>query len=88
MTGVELAIDLAMGKVISRRTGTHPGWLILDEAFNGLGVLEKEACLEILSVHAQDRLVIVVDHDSVFKEMFTKTIDLEFKDGVTGGLSV
>lgn len=80
-TAVRLAVDLAITTVVSRRTGAVPGWLILDEAFNGLGLVEKEACMEILQRVASDRLVLVVDHDSTFTEMFAETIDVECNNG-------
>lgn len=81
ISAVELAVDLAVGAVISRRTGTWPGWLILDEAFEGLGPVEKESCMEILQQYAQDRMVLIVDHDSQFKQMFQKTLVIEYKNG-------
>lgn len=82
-TAVELAVDLAVGLVVGRRTGVMPGWLVLDEAFTGLGMVEKEVCMEILAKYAEDRLVLIVDHDNQFKEMFAKTIELRFENGVT-----
>ena len=78
---VELAVDLAVAAVTSQRTGSLPGWLILDESFEGLERVNKEACMEMLSLFARDRLVLVVDHASEFKEMFTRFIDVELKDG-------
>lgn len=80
-TSIELAVDLAVAEVVSRRTGAVPSWLILDECFEGLGTAEKEGCLEILQGYAKDRLVLVVDHASEFKEMFSQFIDIEFKNG-------
>lgn len=80
-TSVELAVDLAIGSVISRRSGTKIGWLLLDEAFDGLGLVEKEACLEILQKVANDRLVLVIDHDNQFKELFTSTVDVQCRNG-------
>jgi DNA repair exonuclease SbcCD ATPase subunit len=82
-TAVALAVDLALIEVVGNRTGVCPGWLFLDEAFEGLGLIEKEACLEILSIFAQERLVLVVDHDNQFKEMFSRTIQIRFADGVS-----
>ncbi len=82
-SAVELAVDLAVSTVVSRRTGAVPGWLILDEALEGLGIVEKECCLEILQKFAEDRLVLVVSHDSVFKEMFVQTINVQFRDGIS-----
>lgn len=80
-TSIELAVDLAVAEVVSRRTGAVPSWLILDECFEGLGTVEKEGCLEILQGYAKDRLVLVIDHASEFKEMFSQFIDIEFKNG-------
>ena len=71
-TAVELAVDLAVRKVISARTGVKPGWLVLDECFEGLGIAEKEASMGLLQQAAQDTLILVVDHMTEFKEMFNK----------------
>ena len=40
-TAIELATDIALGRVIARRTGSFPGWLILDESFDGLDTISK-----------------------------------------------
>ena len=78
---VELSVDLAVGEVISRRRGTYPGWIVLDESFDGLGNIAKEAVLEMLKNHAGDRLVLVVDHDSTFQGLFDTVINVEMSDG-------
>lgn len=76
-TSIELAVDLAVGDVISRRRGKAlPGWLILDEAFNGLGHKSKETALEVLSGHSGDRLILVVDHTSETIGSYDKVIDV------------
>ncbi len=80
-TPVELAVDLAFGKVASQRRGSYPGWLVLDEALNGLGSVEKESCLEMLGEYASDRLVLVVDHDTTFQGLFAQTLHIEQSDG-------
>jgi hypothetical protein len=80
---VHLAIDLALIRVISRRTGAMPGWLFLDEPFDGSGRVEKEAWIEVLKEYAQDRLVVVIDHSSETKELFDSMIDVSFTGGVT-----
>jgi DNA repair exonuclease SbcCD ATPase subunit len=77
-TSVELAMDLAVGEVIGRRMGVVPGWLILDEPFEGHSILEKEACLDFLKEVAKDRLVFVIDHSSEIKDSyFDKVIHVE-----------
>jgi ABC-type molybdenum transport system ATPase subunit/photorepair protein PhrA len=68
-------------KVVSARSGVNPGWLILDECFEGLGVVEKEACLELLKQAALDTLILVVDHGSETKELFDQRILVEYSDG-------
>jgi len=80
-SAIDLAVDLAVGAVISRRTGVCPGWLILDESFDGLGPVEKETCLEILQKYAHDRLVIVVDHMTETQGLFTQRITVESSGG-------
>lgn len=78
---VELAVDLAVGAVISRRTGACPGWLVLDEVLWGLGPVEQESALEMLQNHAADRLILIVDHSSEAKALCTQQILVEFSDG-------
>jgi hypothetical protein len=78
---VELAVDLAVGDVVSRRRGSWPNWLVLDECFDGLGGPDKESCLEMLQNHSGDRLILVVDHDSSFQGLFNNTIEIEMTDG-------
>lgn len=80
-SAIELAVDLAVGRIIAERTGVCPGWLILDESFDGLGPREKETCLEILQTYAHDRLVIVVDHASETQGLFTQKVTIRSSDG-------
>lgn len=80
---ITLAVDLALSQVISERTGTHLGWLILDECFDGMDPVTKESCLELLrdTAEAQNLLIFVIDHETSFKEMFDKVITIKFQDG-------
>lgn len=80
ITAVELAVDMAVSAVVSRRTASAPGWIILDESFEGLGTVEKEACMGILRA-TPNKLVLVVDHASEFKEMFTQFVNVEYQGG-------
>ena len=83
MTSVELVVDLALIEVIQRRTGVSPGWIFLDEAFNGQGNVTKEACLEVLNEFSSNKTVLVVDHASEFKEFFSTFIEIERVDGLS-----
>lgn len=83
ISAVELAVDLAVAAVVSRRTGAIPSWIILDEAFEGLGIVEKEGCLEILRSCADDKLVLIVDHASEIKAAFEQTVEVEYRNGIS-----
>ena len=83
MSSVELAVDLAVAAVVSRRMGTAPGWIILDEAMEGLGATEKENVFSILRSCASDKVILVVDHASEIKEGFSQSIDVEYRNGIS-----
>ncbi len=76
-TSIELATDLAIGKVIAQRTGLSLNWLVLDESFEGHDVPVKEACLELLKNAAKDKLIFVIDHATEVNEYFDKCITIE-----------
>lgn len=80
-TSVELVVDLALMTVVQRRTSTLPGFLLLDEAFNGQGTVTKEAALEVLRAYANEKLIIVVDHTSETKEFFSQVIEVVNEGG-------
>lgn len=82
-SAVRLAVKLAIRRVVFRRAGIHLGWNCLDESFDGLDPVSKEACFEILAEDAQDSLILVVDHSPEFKSMFQNSIVMEYLDGVT-----
>lgn len=79
---VNLAVDLAVGQVATKRAaGAYPGWLVLDEAFDGLGRVSKESCMEMLAACAGDRLILIVDHSSEFQGLFDRVVTVENVDG-------
>ncbi len=77
-TSIALAVDLAVIKVVSARMGTNLQWLVLDESFNGHDVVTKTSCLELLQAYAKDKLVLIVDHATEVKEMFSQQIVVEY----------
>lgn len=80
---VEQVVDLALGEVLQNRTGKAPKFLMLDETLYGFGHSTKEAVMNVLGRFAADKLVLVVDHSSEIKEMFSKVIDVRSEDGVS-----
>jgi DNA repair exonuclease SbcCD ATPase subunit len=74
---LDFAIDIiAIPRVVSQRTGSYPAWHILDEPFNGLTEVERSVCMAILDEASRERLIIVVDHDTETKELFTQAVDI------------
>lgn len=80
LTSIELAVDLAVAQAVSERLGCALNWIVLDEAFNGHDTVTKLACLEMLQQYAADKLVVIVDHNSEFKEMFAQVVTVEHVD--------
>lgn len=83
ISAVELAVDRGLAEVISRRTCVTPGWLLLDESFDGLDSTVKENALEMLRELAQDNLVLIIDHQTEVKQLFDGFIDVEIDNGVS-----
>ena len=75
-TAIELAVDLAVIDVIEAKTGKGANFFILDEPFNGLDSICKEACLEVLRQHDTNKKIIMVDHSSELKEMVSDIITI------------
>jgi hypothetical protein len=83
LSAVRLAVKVAIRRVVFRRADIHLGWNILDESFDGLDPVSKEACFEILSrgcsgeplLSCRSQPGIQIDVQSIHR--------LEYKDGVT-----
>lgn len=76
-----LAINMALGKVLSRRCKVAPSFVLFDEVTNGADLRSKEAVLEIMSRYAQESLIILVDHDIMLREMVHGVIKIENTNG-------
>jgi DNA repair exonuclease SbcCD ATPase subunit len=77
-TSLNLAVDLAIIRVVSARLGCNLNWVVFDESFNGHDPVTKASCLEMLQQYATSKLVIIVDHTSEFKELFSSVITVEY----------
>jgi DNA repair exonuclease SbcCD ATPase subunit len=87
ISALEIAMDLALNKVIFRRLGIEIGWMIFDEAFNGLSFVDKQAVFELLKQESAQKLILVVDHDSNFENYFSDRITLSYDGFVTTVIS-
>ena len=80
---LNLAVDLGLAEVISERTGIAPGWLVLDEAFNGLPLKSKQSCFEMLKSVATEKLILVIDHTRELQDMCDSVVTVRSQGGVS-----
>ena len=83
LAAVELAVDLAVSKVVQRRTGSAPGWLILDESFTGLDMVTIECCLSLLAKSGSDLQIFVIDHSAETRDYFSQIITVVSENDVS-----
>ena len=78
---INLAIDVAIGNILSKRSGKSFGWLICDEPFDSMDLFSKMESLEILKSIAKEKLVVVVEHTNDLNELFDKNITVGKNNG-------
>lgn len=83
LLSVEQAVDIAINRVVSRRTGVVPGWIVMDECFADMDVNTQEEMVAVLRELSKERVVVVVDHHESFKEMFSQNITLSIEKGIS-----
>ena len=78
-SAVYLAVDLALASLVAERTGASLGWLLIDEAFDGLDQPSRERCLEMVQTFARERgvLVLLVTHACEVQEALDGVISVE-----------
>lgn len=78
-SAIYLAVDLALAALVAERTGAALGWLLVDEAFDGLDQPSRERCLEMVQAFAQERgvLVLLVTHSCEVQEALSGIISVE-----------
>lgn len=74
---IELCVDLAIADVVKRRTGSPLGWIVLDEAMDGLDVESKRAAIDTLKPKING-LMIIIDHATEIKESFDNVIEVVY----------
>ncbi len=80
---LEVATDLSVAEIVFERLGVEPGWVIFDETLKGLGPVEMTACLQLLKQVAEEKLVLLVEHDTLAQEYCTNVIDIGLRGGVS-----
>lgn len=81
LSSIEMAVDLAVSKVVAERLGVCLGWTVFDEPMTGLDTASQEAALELLKEEARTKLIMVVTHGSEMRENFSKIIEIKNENG-------
>jgi DNA repair exonuclease SbcCD ATPase subunit len=80
---LSLAVDFAIMDVIFKNFSIDVNPIIMDEPFEGLDAAGRETVIELLEKLAANRNILVVDHASEAKAMFTKIIRVEKRAGIS-----
>jgi DNA repair exonuclease SbcCD ATPase subunit len=80
---LSLAMDFAVVNLLESMFAIQVNPIILDEPFDGLDSTNRERVIELLEEIAVDRQIIVIDHASEAKAMFSQVIKIEKTNGVS-----
>lgn len=83
LRALSLAIDFAMVDILSGKFSIDLNPIILDEPFNGLDTGGKEMVIELLEKISNEKEIWVVDHASEAKSLFTRTVRVEKRSGIS-----
>lgn len=83
LRALSLCIDFALLEVLASRFGISLNPIILDEPFDGLDSSGREVVISLLSSLSKDHQILVVDHASESKVLFSKVIRVEKRNGVS-----
>jgi DNA repair exonuclease SbcCD ATPase subunit len=78
-----LALDFAIIGVIGSQYGLDLNPIILDEPFDGLDAIGREIVIDLLSKLSEKRQILVIDHASEAKSMFSNVVRVEKHNGVS-----
>lgn len=76
-----LAVDLALSDLVAHRKTSKLNLLILDEYFKDLSEASMEKCLDLLK--SRKSPVIIIEHNSIFKNIVDNTFFVELENGVS-----
>lgn len=80
---LSLAIDFAVIDMLETMFGIQLTPIVLDEPFNGLDTSNRERALDLLEHIALSRQIIIIDHASEAKALFSKVMLIEKRGGVS-----
>lgn len=88
LRALSLCVDFTVMEIIHNNFGIFTNPVILDEPFDGLDMVGKEIVLELLEKLSRDRSIIVIDHGTELKAMFSKIISVEKRNGISSIKSI
>jgi len=80
---LSLCVDLAIVSLIEKQFGIRLNPVMLDEPFDGLDTVGRELVLDLLNKMSSDRSIIVIDHASESKSMFSNVILISKRNGIS-----
>jgi DNA repair exonuclease SbcCD ATPase subunit len=80
---LSLCVDFALVDVMERQFGISMSPIVLDEPFDGLDGTGRELIVSLLEEIAEARQVVVIDHTSEIKSMFSKVLSVEKQNGIS-----
>ena len=80
---LSLCMDFAIVDVLQSMFGSSLNPIIMDEPFDGLDSSNREKVVELLEKLSVDRNIIVIDHASEAKSMFSDIIKVVKKNGIS-----
>jgi DNA repair exonuclease SbcCD ATPase subunit len=80
---LSLCIDLALIEVLEVKNGSSISPIIFDEPFDGLDIDGRELVVDMLKLMANDKQIVVIDHMAELKSMFSKTLTVEKRSGIS-----
>jgi DNA repair exonuclease SbcCD ATPase subunit len=83
LKALSLCVDFAILDILESQFSISLNPIILDEPFEGLDSIGRELVIELLDKLSKDRLIMVVDHASEAKAMFSEVIKIEKKNGIS-----
>jgi DNA repair exonuclease SbcCD ATPase subunit len=81
--GLSICVDFALLEVLETQFGMSLNPIVLDEPFDGLDTTGKEIVIELLEQLAKSRQIIVIDHASEAKALFSKVIRVELRNDIS-----
>jgi DNA repair exonuclease SbcCD ATPase subunit len=80
---LSLCVDFALTDVLERQFGILVSPIILDEPFEGLDSIGRELIIDLLEALSKDRQIVIIDHVSEIKSMFSKVLMVEKRSGIS-----